>query len=170
MFMERHINPGELNENTFSLIGKDWFLITAGDKKQCNTMTASYGSFGILFGKPVAQIYVRPERYTYDFLEEQNGFSLSFFSEEYRDQLKYCGKASGKDEDKIKRCGFTTHFKEDGIPYFREARLTVICKKIYAQDLNAELLNDATVRQAVYGSGGVHRMYVGEITDLFYQE
>ena len=79
--MTQHIQPNDFSEKVFSLIGKDWLLITAGDDKKCNTMTASYGSLGILFGKPVAQVYVRPERYTCRFLEEQPYFSLSFFEE-----------------------------------------------------------------------------------------
>ncbi len=168
--MKKHIKPADFAEKTFSLIGNEWMLITAGDQKKCNTMTASYGSFGILFGKPVAQIYVRPERFTYQFLENQSYFSLSFFCEEYRKQLQYCGRASGRDEDKIATCGFTTQFDENGVPYFEEARLNLICRKIYAQDLDEALLSDEKIKQAVYSSGGVHRMYVGEITDIFYQE
>ena len=167
--MEKHIKPADLAENPFSLIGNDWMLITAGNSEKSNTMTASYGSFGILFGKPVAQIYVRPERFTYQFLEEQPAFSLAFFSEEYRKQLQYCGKASGRNENKIQVCGFTPLFYQEQVPYFKEARLTVICRKIYAQDLNRSFLSDTQLRSAVYGSGGDHRMYVGEIIDLFYQ-
>lgn len=168
--MEKHILPADFAEKTFKLINNDWMLITAGDRTACNTMTASYGSLGILFGKPVAQIYVRPERHTYQFLESKDHFSLSFFTEEYRKQLQYCGRTSGRDEDKIAQCGFTTLFDQNSTPYFKEARLTVICRKIYAQELQKELLSDEKLRQAVYGSGGVHRMYVGEITDIIYQD
>lgn len=166
--MANHIDPNECGEKVFSLIGRDWMLITAGDKEHCNTMTASYGSFGILFGRPVAHIYVRPERHTFSFLEEKDYFSLSFFTEDYREQLKYCGRTSGRDADKIAACGFTVETDERGVPYFSEARLTAVCRKIYVQDLNRALLSDEKLRQAVYGSGGDHRMYVGEIVDLFY--
>lgn len=168
--MEKHISPADFAENTFSLIGNDWMLITAGDQNACNTMTASYGGLGILFGKPVVHIYVRPERHTYQFLEEQEYFSLSFFTEDYRKQLQYCGRTSGRDEDKIAHCGFSTRYNENGTPFFREARLTLICRKIYTQDLEKERLSDEKLRQAVYGSGGIHRMYVGEITDIIYQD
>ena len=167
--MNQHIQPSEFSEKVFPLIEQEWMLITAGSEKGVNTMTASYGSLGILFGKPVAQIYVRPERFTYGFLEEQEYFSLSFFDEKYREKLQYCGRTSGRDADKIAVCGFTPLFDAHQAPYFKEARLTVICRKIYAQSLKAELLSDEKIRRAVYGSGGVHRMYVGEIVDIFYQ-
>ncbi len=166
----KHIQPNEFNEKIFPLINNDWMLITAGDSQKCNTMTASYGSFGILFGKPVSQIYVRPERYTYSFLEEQNGYSLSFFDEEYRNILTYCGRNSGKDQDKIKHCGLTLEYTEKGIPYFAEARLTIICKKVFAQDLDKNLVLNEQLKEKVYGTGGHHKMYVGEIIDIFYQE
>lgn len=170
MFMEQHIQPAQFDEKIFQLVGKDWMLITAGTKEKLNTMTASYGSFGILFGKPCAQIYVRPERYTFEFLEKAPYFSLSFFNERYRKQLQLCGKESGRTTDKVKECSFTVETTSNQVPYFKEARLTVICRKIYCQNLDASLLNDEKIRQAVYGTGGVHRMYVGEIVDLFYQQ
>ncbi len=166
--MEKHITPTELNENLISLIQNDWMLITAGNRKKCNTMTASYGGFGILFGKRVAQIYVRPERYTDEFLENEGYFSLSFFDETHRKHLQYCGKTSGRDEDKIAACGLTTQFSAEGIPYFNESRLTILCKKIYVQSLDPALILDSKITQTVYGSGGVHKMYVGEIIDVFY--
>jgi flavin reductase (DIM6/NTAB) family NADH-FMN oxidoreductase RutF len=168
--MAKHITPFDFNEKVFKLIGKEWMLITAGDRHKCNTMTASYGNLGILFGKPVASIYVRPERYTYEFLEKQDKFSLSFFTEDYRQKLQYCGKASGKNEDKIANCGFTTLYTQENTPYFKEARLTLICRKIYVQDLDKALLLDEKAKQAVYGTGGIHRMYVGEIVDIIYQD
>ena len=80
-----NIKPEQLNENIFKLIGEDWMLITAGNKTSANTMTASFGGFGILFSKKVAAIFVRPERYTYHFLEENDTFSLSFFAQEFKD-------------------------------------------------------------------------------------
>ena len=96
-----NISPKELDQNIFKLISDDWMLITSGNKEKANTMTASFGGFGVLFFKNVATIYVRPERYTYQFLEENNTFSLTFFNESFREKLKFCGSNSGKDIDKI---------------------------------------------------------------------
>ncbi len=165
--MIKKIDPHHFDEKVFSLINNDWFLITAGDQNACNTMTASYGSLGILFGVPVAHIYVRPERHTYGFLENNQTFSLSFFAEEYRSKLQYCGRTSGRNENKIDHCNFHLCFAEDGTPYYEEARLTILCEKIYVQDLDANLLNDPVLRQKVYGSGSVHRMYIGKIKRIF---
>lgn len=160
------IKPTELNENIFKLIGDDWMLITAGNKEKANTMTASFGGFGILFSKSVAAIFVRPERYTYGFLEDNDTFSLSFFSEEYRQQLTYCGRNSGKDEDKFKKCGFTLSYANDKTPYIDQGRITVICKKVYRQDIEKECFTDLAPFDRTYSEGGMHRVYIGEILEI----
>ena len=160
------IEPSCWNDNLFERIGKDWMLITAGNKENCNTMTASYGSFGILFSKPVAQIYVRPHRHTYSFLENSDGFSLSFFDgEKYRKELQYCGQISGKNENKIANCGFTIN-EIDGIPCIEQANITVLCKKIYATDIDQGIFYDKSILQKCYPDGDTHRMYVGQILKI----
>ena len=160
------IEPSCWNDNLFERIGKDWMLITAGNKENCNTMTASYGSFGILFSKPVAQIYVRPHRHTYSFLENSDGFSLSFFDgEKYRKELQYCGQISGKNENKIAHCGFTIN-EIDGIPCIEQANITVLCKKIYATDIDQGIFYDKSIPQKCYPDGDTHRMYVGQILKI----
>lgn len=161
-----HITPKELNENIFKLIADSWMLITAGDKSRANTMTASFGGFGVLFFKNVAHIYVRPERYTYEFLEAQDTFSLSFFTPEYKEKLALCGKVSGRDTDKIAKCGFTLNYGDGDTPYFKEAHITVLCKKLYRQDITPEGFTDSEAFSKTYSSGGMHRMYIGEITDI----
>ena len=113
---------------------------------------------------------MRPERYTYQFIEDHSHFSLCFFDQKYHDKLQYCGKVSGRDVNKIEKCNFNTCFTAMGVPYFEEAKLTFICKKIYAQDLDKKLLLDEKLQKSVYGSGGVHRMYVGEIVDILRKE
>ncbi len=160
------ITPEQLNENIFKLIGEDWMLITAGDKTSANTMTASFGGFGILFSKKVAAIFVRPERFTYKFLEDNDTFSLSFFSDEYKDKLKYCGVKSGKDVDKFKECNFTLSYTDDGTPFINEGRITVICKKIYRQDITKDCFTDLKPFERTYSEGGMHRVYIGEIIDM----
>ena len=94
----------ELDQNVFSLIGKQWMLITAGTPERCNTMTASWGGLGVLWGSDVATCYVRPQRYTFGFMEESGYFTLSFFSEDYRQQLTLCGTKSGRElEQEMRR-------------------------------------------------------------------
>ena len=164
------IKPTELNENIFKLIGDDWMLITAGNKQKANTMTASFGGFGILFSKSVAAIFVRPERYTYNFLEKNDTFSLSFFTEDFRKELTYCGRNSGKDEDKFKKCGFTLSYADDKTPYIDQGRITVICKKIYRQDIKKECFTDTAPFDKTYSEGGMHRVYIGEILEIDIKE
>ena len=101
-------------------------------------MTVSWGSVGIMWNKPVAFTFIRPQRYTFGFLEKNGMFTMSFFDEEYRKALQICGTKSGRDIDKVAATGLTPAFTEDGVPYFEEAKLVLICKKLYAQDLNEE--------------------------------
>ena len=161
-----NITPFELTENIFKLISDDWMLITAGDKSKANAMTASFGGFGVLFFKNVAHIYVRPERCTYGFLESKDTFSLSFFSPDYKDKLAYCGKVSGREHDKISECGFDVLYDKNETPYFDQAHITVLCKKLYRQDIDENCFTDRAAYLKTYASGGMHRMYIGEITDI----
>lgn len=116
--MFEKIEPKALDQNVFSLIGDQWMLITAGTKEECNTMTASWGGLGVLWGKPVATVYIRPQRYTLEFVEREDTFTLCFFGEAYRKALALCGSKSGRDVDKVKECGFTVATAE-GAPYLR---------------------------------------------------
>ena len=162
----RTLTPDQLEDNVFRLISKDWMLITAQRKDgTANTMTASWGSLGVNRGMPVATVYIRHSRYTLPFVDEAEGFSLCVFGEEYRPQLAYCGKVSGRDEDKIAKCGFTLA-REDGIPYFEEARLVFLCRKVYAQDMPADCFVDKGILDQWYKEGDHHRMVLGEITKV----
>lgn len=161
--MFREIDPKQLQENVFSLLADRWTLITAGAPGKCNTMTASWGGLGVLWGKPVATIYVRPQRYTYEFLEEGDRFTLSFFSPEWKKQLAHCGAVSGRDEDKFAACGF--HEAEaEGAPYIREANLVLVCKKRYWNDIDPKNLDAEAMTH--YQNNDFHRMYIGEITQV----
>ena len=99
------IKPAELKGNPFEMIGKQWMLITAKKDDKINTMTASWGTLGVIWNKNVATIYVRSERYTKEFIDNTERFSLTFFSENYRKELSYLGMISGKYENKIEKAG-----------------------------------------------------------------
>lgn len=159
------VSPQEIAENPFSLIGNDWGLVTAGEAESFNTMTVSWGGVGVLWGKPVAFTFIRPQRYTYEFLERGDAFSVCFFPDSFRDALAFCGAKSGRDVDKIAETGLTPAFTDDGVPYFAEAKLVLICKKLYAQDLNEQSVTDSAVLPFYHGDDW-HRMYVGEITQV----
>lgn len=148
----------------FDCFQNGWALVTAGTPEDFNTMTVSWGAMGTIWGRPTATIYVRPERYTYEFLNREAYFTVSFFPESFRKDLAYLGSHSGRDEDKLAKTGLTPRVLEHGIT-FAEAEKTVVCKKIYCQDLDAALMTEE-VRQRSYSKEGVHRMYLGEVIDV----
>ncbi len=158
----KEISVSEINNNPFDLIGKDWALVTVKNQDGCNTMTASWGGVGIMWNKPVAFTFIRPQRFTYGLIEKEEYFSLSFYKEKYRDVLRFCGSRSGRDYDKVKECNITPVYDEKA-PYFEEADLVLICRKLYAQDLNEQ---SAVAKEEVlknYNDDDYHRMYISEI-------
>lgn len=161
----KEITPSEITNNPFDLIGKDWALVTSGNSDKFNTMTVSWGGVGIMWGKPVTYTFIRPQRYTFEFMEKNGYFSMSFFDETQRDALKFCGSKSGRDYDKVKETGLTPAFTEDGVPYFEEAKLVLVCKKMYSQFLNEESIEDAE-SVAKWYDNDYHKMYVSEITKV----
>jgi flavin reductase (DIM6/NTAB) family NADH-FMN oxidoreductase RutF len=167
--MERkfqRIEPAEIDDSVFTMIGEEWMLITAGGPPNFNTMTASWGGLGHLWNRDVAFIFVRPQRYTFEFVEDNETFTLSFFDPEYRDALQYCGTHSGRNVDKVEQMGLTPTTGETGAVYFEEARLVIECRKLYAQDLNASSFVDTDIRADVYAAEDYHRVYVGEIVQV----
>ena len=163
--MFEKIDPKALDQNVFSLIGDQWMLITAGTEDKCNTMTASWGGLGVLWGKPVATVYIRPQRYTLEFVEREDTFTLCFLGEEYRKALALCGSKSGRDVDKVKECGFTVTTAE-GAPYFEEADLVLVCKKAYWQDMDPSHFLDGEIDSKWYPQKDYHRIFIGEILEV----
>ena len=159
----KEIKPDDISESVFKLIAEDWFLLTAGAQADgYNTMTASWGGMGQLWHKRVAFVFVRPQRHTWKFMENHELFTMSFFPENYRDALKYCGSHSGRDTDKAAGTGLTPFEPSDGTASFEEARLILVCRKLYWQDIQPERFLDDKI-DSLYPDKGYHRMYVGEI-------
>ncbi len=159
------IAPELLRKNPFQLIGKDWMLITAGNETKVNTMTASWGGLGVMYGKNVAYIVIRPQRYTKEFVDQEETFSLSFFDKSYRKTLSYLGTVSGRNEDKIAKSKLSV-VRYGDTPYFDEAKLVFICKKLFKQMLNTDGLINEQLKQTWYPGGDSHTLYVAEITDV----
>lgn len=160
----KEISPNNLEKSAFEMIGKDWMLLTAGDEHKYNTMTASWGGLGVLWNKNVVFAFVRPQRFTFDFMSDNDYFSCSFFKEEYRNALAYCGKYSGRDVDKAKECNLTPDFTENA-PYFDEADTVIICKKLYVQQMDESCIIDESVK-ANYNGDDYHHVFVGEIVKV----
>ncbi len=159
--MFKEIKIEEMKFNPFTMIGKEWMLITAGTKEQFNTMTASWGFLGYLWERNVAAIFVRPTRYTYQFTEKHNTFTLTFFEEKHKDALKLLGTVSGRDRDKVKEAGLTPVFDKDFV-YFEEAKLVLLCKKLYFDDLKSENFLNPSIEK-FYPEKDYHRIYIGEV-------
>ncbi len=157
----KEINLKKLSLEPFSLIGDSWMLITSGNMQDYNMMTASWGGLGVLWNKPVAICFIRPQRYTFEFVERNDYFSLSFYNEKYRDALTLCGTKSGRDVNKTAATNFTPVFDEPA-PYFEEADLVFVCQKIHSQFLDPGCFIDKSVEKN-YNNGDYHKMYVGKI-------
>lgn len=156
------IAPAKLDESVFRLIGTDWMLVTAGTKESFNTMTASWGGLGVLWNKNVSFIFIRPQRYTFEFVERADTYTLSFFGEEHRKALQYCGAHSGREVNKIEKTGLTPAFTDKESVFLAEARLVLECEKIYWQDLDPAHFLDPDIEKN-YSKGDYHRMYIGEV-------
>ncbi len=162
------LDPLSIKDNLIKLISADWMLVTAGNKEKINTMTANWGGAGYLWNRPVVFVFVRPERYTYQFTERSEGFTLSFFDEEYRQALNICGSKSGRDCDKIAEASLTPVFTELGYPAFREAKLVIECRKLYSELLAKDSFIDKEPVAAYYsGQAGIHRLYIAEIKKVW---
>lgn len=157
----REIEAASLRDNPFTLIGTAWMLITAGTPARFNTMTASWGGLGVLWERNVCTVYIRPTRYTHEFVEQAETFTVSFFGEQYRKALLFCGTHSGRDTNKMKETGLTPRSR-DGYIWFDEARLVLLCRKIYSQDIRPERFIDPGLEK-LYPQKDYHRMYVGDI-------
>lgn len=155
------INPKLLEEKPFDLFTGQGALLTAGTLEKYNMMTIGWGTLGTLWGKPVATVYVRPSRFTYDFMEKNDTFSITTFGKEFVKILNVCGSKSGRDINKMEIEGLNPA-ELDNTVYFEEADLAIICKKIYVQDLLPERIPQNS-KKTFYSSGDFHRVYYGEI-------
>lgn len=161
----KEISLNELSLNPWEKIGKEWFLLTSGNERDgFNTMTASWGFMGVMWRRNTFTTVVRPTRYTYEFMEKNDLFTVSFFDEKYRSALNFCGANSGRSCDKVKKTGLTPLFT-DGTTAFEEASLILVCRKIYAQDMDVSLLADDV--KPVNGSDPIHKQYIGEILKAY---
>lgn len=165
----REVKAEDLKINPFTTIGKDWFLVTAGDEKQYNTMTASWGGMGVLWRKNVVTIYIRPQRYTKEFVDKNDRFTLSVLGEEYRKALNLCGTQSGRDVEKFKEAGITPYFL-DGTTAVEEAQMIFVCKKMYHQWMKEECFDDKDADSLCYPDKDYHMVYVAEIEKVLVRE
>lgn len=165
----KEVKAAELTMNPFTKIGKEWLLITAGNEEKCNTMTASWGAMGVMWGKNAVTIYIRPQRYTKEFVDREETFTISVLPEQYRKALNYCGTVSGKGIDKIKEAGLTPCFVE-GTAGIEEAEMIMVCRKMYHDDIKPECFDDTANDGKWYPEKDYHTMYIAEVIKVLVKE
>ncbi|GHV39343.1 hypothetical protein FACS1894179_04120 [Bacteroidia bacterium] len=167
----KQISPEEIHDNVFTLVGKDFFAITAGKKDHYNSMIGSGGGFGMLFRKPATWCLLRADRYTLEMIEKEQTYTLSYFPNEYKEQMLFLGSKSGRDNKKMKEVELTSIQTPSGNISFEEARLIFECKltqlttpnpdDFYTQEAK-DYLNEA------YKEASNYRKYLfGEITHIW---
>lgn len=165
------IEASDLPDNVIQLIGKEWMLVTAGTKNSYNTMTASWGGIGYIWERPSTFIFIRDTRYTYQFLQREESFTLSFFDEKYRNALRICGTRSGRDTNKIEEAGLSPLETPSGLMSFGEARMIIECKKMFVQELDYANLTapykTKIMEEAYKNESSKHQMFISEITNIW---
>ena len=162
----RSVPYDSLSLNPFTKIGKEWALLTAGDENGFNTMTVSWGAMGFMWGKPSVTVYIRPQRYTMELVDKNDYFTLSFYGDN-KAIHKVCGSKSGRDTDKTAETGLTPAF-DGGAVYFNEARLVIICKKLYVQQMKEECFTDKEPLR--WYDNDLHNIVIGKIEKVLVKE
>jgi flavin reductase (DIM6/NTAB) family NADH-FMN oxidoreductase RutF len=163
------VDPRTLSLDVWNVFNEKNALLTAGDRNRCNTMTVGWCQVGRLWNIPVCTVYVRPERYTYGFIDAADYFTISILPAEHKKTtMVYCGTKSGRDVDKFNDCGLTLAYGAGDAPYVEEAELVLVCKKLYAQDIDVSCIVDGGPVLPFYGEqDGWHRIYTGEIVEAY---
>lgn len=159
------IDFNEFVINPFNKIGKEWLLITAKKEDTLNTMTASWGTLGYLWNKPVVTMYIRPQRYTKQFVDHAEYFTITFFNNHLQ-ELRILGNKSGKDCNKIEEVGFKVQ-EVEGQPTFEQGEYVMICKKIYEDTIKNECFEDESLSNKNYPKKDFHTAYIGEIISIY---
>ena len=154
----------EFTMDIFKQFDQKWGLVTAGDREKFNTMTVSWGGLGTIWGGPAATVYIRKSRYTHEFMEANDIFTVSFYPEQYRKVLGVLGAKSGRDMDKMNASGLTPKFLEKGIT-FEEAEATLICRKLFCQPMPEENIPQEILSQ-YYKDHDIHDMFIGEVIGI----
>lgn len=164
--MFKEINPKDLDENFIKLIADEWMLVSAGKRQKYNMMTASWGFAGEMWGADSVMTVIRPQRYTLEFINDNDYFTLSFYGDN-KDIHKVCGSKSGRDTDKTALTGLTPVFSDNTV-YFNEARLVLVCKKQYVQQMDESCFTDKEPLR--WYNGDLHYMVIGKIEKVLVRE
>ena len=165
----KKIDASTLTFNPFENLSKQWALVGAGSMDKFNMMTVSWGAVGVIWGKPSVTAYIRQTRYTKEFVDSSDTFTLTFLKDGNRDALNVLGSKSGRDMDKMKDSGLTP-IEVDGEVMFEEAELVLVCRKSFAQIMPPEAFTDASILDRCYADKNYHTIYIGEIVAAYAAE
>lgn len=161
--MFKEINAKEIDKNLIKAIADEWMLISAGNEQKYNMMTASWGFAGEMWGQDTVVAVVRPQRYTMQFIDDSDYFTLSFYGDN-KEIHKVCGSKSGRDVDKTALTGLKPVFSDDTV-YFEQANTVIICKKQYVQRMEKECFVDKEPLRW-YENNDFHYMIFGKIVKV----
>jgi flavin reductase (DIM6/NTAB) family NADH-FMN oxidoreductase RutF len=166
----RKIKPQEIKDNPVKLCD-NWLALASGKEGDMNAMTIGWMTMGRIWSDPVAMVYVSPDRYTFEFMERNEYFTITAFPDEEREKLLIIGTRSGRDGDKIKAAGLSVEYTAFGNPIFAEGRLMIECRKIYSEQIDSAIM-DTAIRKAFYEEykQAVHHLYIGEIVNVYIKE
>lgn len=164
--MFEKIDIKNLSFKPFELIGNEWMLITAGDLQNHNTMTASWGGVGIMWNNPVVTTYIRPQRYTKEFIDREKYFTVSFYDNQFKPALQLCGTKSGREINKTKESGLTPKIFGQSIA-FEQAKLVIVCEKQYVQQIDPKSFIDCQIIDNSYPNDDFHFMYISKIVETY---
>ncbi len=177
MFKEMKIE--ELQLNPMTMIGGEWWLITAGNEETgYNAMTASWGHLGAIWerpegkahmGLPTAVVYLRPGRYTKEYMDREELFTLSVFDNKYKKEMGYLGSRSGRTCNKMEESEFEPIF-DFGTTYYQQAKMVFVCKKLYNAPIQETGFVDRSIIDNNYPMKDFHEMYVGEIIKVLVKD
>lgn len=164
--MFKEISAKEIGDNLIKAISEEWMLVAAGDREKYNMMTASWGFAGEMWGNDCMAAVIRPQRYTLEFINNSDYFTLSFYGDN-KDIHKICGSRSGRDTDKTALTGLTPVFSDNTV-YFEQARMVVVCKKQYVGQMEADCFTDKEPLR--WYNGDFHYMIIGKIEKVLVKE
>jgi flavin reductase (DIM6/NTAB) family NADH-FMN oxidoreductase RutF len=165
----QEIPPSHLRVPVYRSWNDEWFLLTCGDHSagRFNTMTVGWGGLGCMWKRPMVMVVVRPQRYTFEFMEEYPDFTICHFPSGNSQTLTYCGSHSGRDVNKIDECGLSLIASSRvEAPGFEEADLILECSKMYFDDFKPEHFLAGFIEEN-YPAKDYHRLYLGEIKAAF---
>lgn len=166
----KEISPKQLKSNPIQLIAKDWMLVTSGTIDNFNTMTASWGMIGEMWGMDVAETVIRPQRYTHEFIDRTGKFTLSFFHEDMRRILTVMGTESGRDTDKMHYPGLDALLLPSGQVAFKQAKIVIECEVVYKDIYAPEHFIDKELISRWYPQADFHTRYIGRINHVWVQD